>query len=79
MDQDALSNTEPQPDETNGDITRADVNPMPLSDGAKNEVKLEDLFVDVDSDDEFPSTGKATQSQTSPSSSAGPASPPDRE
>lgn len=79
MDQDAPVKTEAQPDETNGDITMADVNPMPSSDGAKKEVKLEDLFADVDSDEDFPSTDKATQNRTSPSSSAGPASSLDQE
>lgn len=80
---------EPQ-DDTNGDITMADVHPLPdpaaretnddeARDDAKKEVKLEDLFADVDSDDEFPSTSKTNQSNALPTSSPGPASSPDQE
>lgn len=69
--QDVPVKTEPQ-DETDGDITMADVNPLPPPQDTKKEVKLEELFAD-DSDEEFPSTGgKATQSQTFPTSSPGP-------
>lgn len=89
----ALVKTEPQ-DDTNGDITMADVHPLPPAssaepngdeaedknaDEAKKEVKLEDLFADVDSDDEFPSTNKTTQSNILPTSSPGPASSPRQE
>lgn len=70
--QDVPVKTEPQ-DETDGDITMADVNPMPPPQDAKKDVKLEDLFAD-DSDDEFPSTGNPTQSQPLPTSSPGPES-----
>lgn len=69
--QDGPVKTEPQEDETDGDITMADVNPMPASEDTKKDVKLEDLFVD-DSDDEFPGTGKTTQSQPLSTSSPGP-------
>lgn len=68
--QDAPAQSEPQPDETDGDITMADVNPMPPSEDEKKDIKLEDLFAD-DSDDEFPSTDKTTQSQALPSSPGG--------
>ncbi|CAN8104874.1 unnamed protein product [Discula destructiva] len=71
---DAPSKSEPQPDETLGDITMADVNPMPSSDQEKKEIKLEDLFAD-DSDDEFPSTERTTHGQILPTSSPGPDSP----
>lgn len=63
---DAPVKSEPQPDETDGDITMADVNPMPASEQEKKEIKLEDLFADVDSDEEFPSTERTIQSETSP-------------
>lgn len=70
--------TEPQ-DETDGDSTMADINPMPPSKEAKKDIKLEELFAD-DSDEEFPSTGgKATPSQTLPTSSPGPDSSAERE
>lgn len=69
--QDVPVKTEPQ-DETDGDITMADVNPMPPPQDTKKDAKLEELFAD-DSDEEFPSTGgKASQSQTLPTSSPGP-------
>lgn len=76
--QDAPVKTEPQPDETDGDITMADVNPMPPAEDRKKDIKLEDLFAD-DSDDEFPSTGKTTQSQQFPTSSPAPDSSADQE
>lgn len=41
---------------------------------AKKEVKLEELFADVDSDEEFPSSAPAPQPTSSPPSAA-PASP----
>lgn len=75
---DAPVKTEPQEDETDGDITIADVNPAPLTEDTKKDVRLEDLFAD-DSDEEFPSTGKATQSQTLPTSSPGPDSSAEQE
>lgn len=78
MDHDAPVKAEVQ-DETNGDITMADVNPLPSSEEPKKEVKLEDLFADVDSDEEFPSTEKTTQSNILPTSSPGPASSPVQE
>lgn len=60
-------------DETNGEISMADMNAMPSSPAKpKKEVKLEELFADADSDEEFPSTGKTTQSQPFPTSSPGP-------
>lgn len=77
MDHDAPVKTEAL-DETNGDITMADVNPLPPNEEPKKEVKLEDLFADVDSDEEFPHT-KNTQSNILPTSSPGPASSPAQE
>lgn len=70
--------TESQHDGTNGDISMADVNALPPVEESTKEVKLEDLFADVndDEDEEFPSTAKATQSQQSPTSSPGVASSP---
>ncbi|KAF3763644.1 hypothetical protein M406DRAFT_48618 [Cryphonectria parasitica EP155] len=47
---------------------------MPPADEPKKEVKLEDLFADVDSDEEFPSTDKTKNSDTLTTSSPGPAS-----
>lgn len=88
--QDVLVESESKPDETDGDITMADVNPMPPPEEEKKDseeekkdveqeekdvgqekkdIKLEDLFAD-DSDDEFPSTDKTTQSQGEVDSSA---------
>lgn len=51
----------------------AEVNALRLEEEPKKEVKLDDLFADVDSDDddEFPSTGRTTQSQAAPTSSPG--------
>lgn len=72
MDHDAPVKAEAQ-DETNGDITMADINPMPPAEESK-EVKLEDLFADVDSDDEFPSTEKTAENNILPTSSLGPTS-----
>lgn len=77
QDQDAPANAEPEPDETNGDITMADINPLPAAEEPKQQVKLEDLFADVDSDDEFSSTGKTARSNALQTSSPGPASSPD--
>lgn len=75
MEQDAAAvKAETQPDETDGDITMAEMNPLQPGDEAKKDVKLEDLFADVDSDDEFPSE-KPTQSQPLPTSSPNPSSP----
>lgn len=71
MEQDAAIKIETQPDETDGDITMAEVKTL---EEAKKDVKLEDLFADVDSDDEFPSE-KPTQSQPLPTSSPTPSSP----
>lgn len=62
MEQDSPVKTEVQ-DDTTADITIADVNAMTISEEPKKDVKLEELFADVDSDEEFPSTG--------PDSSAG--------
>lgn len=69
---------ESPPDDTNGDITMADVNTLPPTEDSTKEVKLEDLFADVDDDEdeEFPSTAKPTQSQQTATSSPGPASSP---
>lgn len=74
MEQDATIKPEIQPDETDGDITMAEVNPLQPNDEAKKDVKLEDLFADVDSDDEFPGE-RPTQSQPLPTSSPNPSSP----
>lgn len=74
MEQDAAFKVESQPDETDGDITMGEVNPLQSAEDAKKDVKLEDLFADVDSDDEFPSE-KPSQSQALPTSSAAPSSP----
>lgn len=73
MDQDLPVKTETQQDETTTEITMAEVNALRLEEEEpKKEVKLDDLFADVDSDDdEFPSTGRTTQSQVPPTSSPG--------
>lgn len=73
MEQDSPAKNGTQPDETTTEITMAEVNALRLEEEPKKEVKLDDLFADVDSDDdEFPSTGRATQSQVLPTSSPGP-------
>lgn len=58
------------------DIAMAEVEPAaeeaPVASGDKKEVKLEDLFADVDSDDEFPSS---KEPQLTPESSS-PSAPP---
>lgn len=72
MDQDLPVKTETEQDETTTEITMAEVNALRLEEEPKKEVKLDDLFADVDSDDdEFPSTGRTTQSQVPPTSSPG--------
>lgn len=72
MEQDPPAANGTQPDETNTEITMAEVNALRLEEEPKKEVKLDDLFADVDSDDdEFPSTARATQSQVPPTSSPG--------
>lgn len=76
--QDAPVKSEPQPDETDGDITMADVNPLAPSEQEKKDIKLEDLFADDSDDDEFPSTEKTTDSQILPTSSPGPDSSDDQ-
>lgn len=64
--QDGPVKSEPQPDETDGDITMADVNPAPTPEQEKKDIKLEDLFADDsdvfadDSDEEFPSTERSS-------------------
>lgn len=78
MDHDAPVKTEAL-DESSADITMADANPLPATEDTKKEVKLEDLFDDVDSDDEFPSTEKTTQSNILPTSSPGLTSSPGQE
>ncbi|KAL1862948.1 p48 polypeptide of DNA primase [Diaporthe australafricana] len=74
MEQDSPAKNGTQPDESTTEITMAEVNALRLEEEPKKEVKLEELFADVDSDsdDEFPSTGRATQSQVLPTSSPGP-------
>ncbi|KAK2609719.1 hypothetical protein N8I77_003206 [Diaporthe amygdali] len=74
MEQDSPVKNESQQDESNTEITMAEVNALRLEEEPKKEVKLEELFADVDSDDddEFPSTGRTTQSQALPTSSPGP-------
>lgn len=73
MGQDSPAKNGTQQDETTTEITMAEVNALRLEEEPKKEVKLDDLFADVDSDDdEFPSTGRATQSQVPPTSSPGP-------
>ena len=73
MEQDAPVKKEDQPDEGSTEITMAEVNALRLEEEPKKEVKLDDLFADVDSDDdEFPGTGKSTQSQVPPTSSPAP-------
>lgn len=75
MEQDSPAKNGTQPDETTTEITMAEVNALRLEEEPKKEVKLDDLFADVDSDDdEFPSTGRTTQSQVLPTSSPGPES-----
>lgn len=74
MEQDAVVGNETKPDATDGDITMAEVNPLPPAEEEKKDVKLEDLFADVNSDEEFPSQ-KPTQSQPSPTSSPPASSP----
>lgn len=71
MEQDSPVKNGIQADDTTADITIADVNAMTISDEPKKEVKLDELFEDVDSDEDFPSTGKTTQSQPLPTSSPG--------
>lgn len=81
MEQDVPIKTETQPDETDGDITMAEVNPIPST--KETEVKLEDLFADIDDDDddddELPTTTKPSQSQPGLTSSLGPSSSPEQE
>lgn len=73
MEQDSPVKNGTQPDESNTEITMAEVNALRLEEEPPKEVKLDDLFADIDSDgDEFPSTGKTTQSQVPPTSSPGP-------
>lgn len=72
MEQDSPVKNGTQADDTTTDITIADVNAMTISEEPKKEVKLDELFADVDSDEEFPSTGNATQSQPLPTSPPGP-------
>lgn len=70
MEQDSPARNGTQPDESNTEITMAEVKALRLEEEPKKEVNLDDLFADVDSDDdEFPSTSKATQSQVPPTSS----------
>lgn len=73
MEQDSPAKNGTQPDESTTEITMAEVNALRLEEEPKKEVKLEELFADVDSDsdDEFPSTGRTTQSQVLPTSSPG--------
>lgn len=72
MEQDLPAKNGTTPDETTTEITMAEVNALRLEEEPKKEVKLDDLFADVDSDDdEFPSTGRTTQSQVPPTSSPG--------
>lgn len=66
-------------DETNGDITMADIDTVRTAQETKETadgVQLEDLFNDMDSDDEFSGAKKATPNSTLPTSSAAPASSP---
>ncbi|KUI72496.1 DNA primase small subunit [Cytospora mali] len=72
MEQDTPVKNESHEDETTGDISMADVKANLPSEESKNEAKLDELFADDDSDEEFPSTGKTTQSQPIPTSSPGP-------
>lgn len=74
MEQDSPAKNGNHPDDSNTEITMAEVNALRLEEEPKKEeVKLDDLFADVDSDDdEFPSTGKTTQSQVPPTSSPDP-------
>lgn len=74
MEQDSPVKNGTQPDESNTEITMAEVNALRLEEEEpKKEAKLDDLFADIDSDDdEFPSTGRTTQSQVSPTSSPHP-------
>lgn len=65
--------------ESNDDITMAEPHALPSTSNAaggdeKKEVKLEDLFADVESDDEFPSS--RPQEIKMSSSPEGPSSPP---
>jgi len=74
MEQDSPVKNGTQPDESNTEITMAEVNALRLEEEEpKKEAKLDDLFADIDSDDdEFPSTGRTTQSQVPPTSSPHP-------
>lgn len=72
MEQDSPAKNGTQQGESTTEITMAEVNALRLEEEPKKEVKLDDLFADVDSDDdEFPSTGRPTQSQVAPTSSPG--------
>lgn len=64
---------ETQSDDDDVDMTMAEVGGAPAVEEPKKEVKLDDLFADVDSDEEFPSS---RPTQTQPTSSPGPQSSP---
>ena len=66
---------EPQPSQDGGDVPMADAEPEPEAadttpNGVDKDVKLEELFSDADSDEEFPSSNAAppASSQDVPSS-----------
>jgi DNA primase small subunit len=72
MEQDSPAKNRTQPDQTDAEITTAEVNALRLEEEPKKEVNLDDLFADVDSDDdEFSSAARPTQSQVPPTSSPG--------
>ena len=54
-----------------GDVVMDDVPTEPVADTEKKEIKLDELFDDIDSDEEFPNS----RPQATPSSSSGAPSP----
>lgn len=69
----ALNGASPAPD---GDVPMEEAGQSPVANGEhspKKDVKLDELFADVDSDDEFPSS--RPQDEPSSSSPSAPSSP----
>lgn len=75
-----VQNGESQESTAEEDMTMADVNveedeqPKPTTTNPSNisEVKLEDLFADIDSDEEFPSSAPGIKAEGSPEAPASP-------
>jgi hypothetical protein len=71
MDETAMEAVAHTANTADGDIVMNDVSAAPVADTEKKEVKLDELFDDIDSDEEFP----GSRPQDTPSSSSQGASP----